>query len=518
MTTPRLPDSFPEQYRKSRPTTQRETPLPSSANGAASHPDPTPQSATVEDASESGDVALAHQLSPAAAQRMLYSLMFPSMLMPLISSMTRVALPMIRDAFGISADMTAWVATAFTLPFMMLMPIIGRLSDSVGKRRLLLAGIATFWLGSIITVIASGLTWIMIGRVIQGMGISGMMPLGMAFISTIFRPEERGRALGTWSSVGPLTGFVSPLLAGFLVEQWGWRSAFVPAVVVAVVTFVVVYKSIPSGLSTIRPNFWRKFDWIGALLLSLSTTFLLFYLSSRPITGVAPLHDWRLGLAMLTALVSFIVWEQRCADPFIRLSIFQNGIFSLSSFCGAMRMFTMAGSGFLLPLYLVDVHGIPATALGVMLMLNPGAMALMVRFGGWAGDRWGSRWPVMIGFAAQAGVMFGYWLLPADASLWAIGALQVAYGLGVGLMLAALHRSAMGTIADEQMGAAAGLYSMIRFLGMAIGTALAGVLLQNYLDTNIMHVEAYQWVYFYFGVGSSLGILFTFFLREPEQA
>ncbi|MEZ4709378.1 MAG: MFS transporter [Caldilineaceae bacterium] len=462
-------------------------------------------------------MALAHQLSPAAAQRMLYSLMFPSMLMPLISSMTRVALPMIRDAFAISADMTAWVATAFTLPFMMLMPIIGRLSDSVGKRRLLLAGIAVFWLGSIITVVATGLTWIMIGRVIQGMGVSGMMPLGMAFISTIFRKEERGRALGTWSSVGPVVGFVSPLFAGFLVDMWDWRAAFVPAVLVGIVAFAVVYKSIPSGLSTIRPNFLRTFDWIGALLLSLSTSLLLFYLSSRPITGVAPLRDWRLGSATLIALVAFLLWEQRHVDPFIRLSVFQNGIFSLSSFCGAMRMFTMAGAGFLLPLYLVDIHGIPATALGLMLMLNPGAMALMVRIGGWAADRWGSRWPVIAGFAAQAGVMFGYWLLPANASLWTIGALQVTYGLGVGLMLAALHRSAMGTIADEQMGAAAGLYSMIRFLGMAIGTALAGVLLQNYLDTSIAPIAAYQWVYFYFGVGSSLGILFTFFLQEPQK-
>ena len=127
-------------------------------------------------------------ISHKEAQRILYALMIPGMLMPVASSMSRGALPVIRDEFAISADMTAWVAAVFTLPFMIVMPVYGRLSDGVGRRRLILAGIGVFSVGTLLTVFAPTLAWLMAGRAIQGIGVSGMMPLGMALLSVIFPP------------------------------------------------------------------------------------------------------------------------------------------------------------------------------------------------------------------------------------------------------------------------------------------------------------------------------------------
>ena len=100
--------------------------------------------------------------------------------------MSRVALPVIRDHFRLQADMTAWVATAFMLPFMILMPVYGGLSDCLGKRRLILAGIFIFSIGTAMATLAPDLSWLMAGRAIQGIGVGGIMPLGMALISTIF--------------------------------------------------------------------------------------------------------------------------------------------------------------------------------------------------------------------------------------------------------------------------------------------------------------------------------------------
>jgi len=131
----------------------------------------------------------------------LYALMIPSTIMPLSSSMSRVALPVLRDSFAMSADVVAWTSSAFTLPYMILMPVYGRLSDGVGRRRLILAGIAIFSAGSAMAFFATNLTWLMIGRAVQGLGIAGIMPLGMAFIATIFREGERANALGTLGSI-----------------------------------------------------------------------------------------------------------------------------------------------------------------------------------------------------------------------------------------------------------------------------------------------------------------------------
>ncbi len=458
-----------------------------------------------------GEVVITHD----AAQRILWGLMFTGMLMPMLSSMSRVALPIVRNDFQIAADMTAWIDSVFALPFMFLMPVYGRLSDAVGRRRLILAGIVIFGLGTALTVMATNLAGLMAGRAIQGIGAAGMMPLSMALISTIFPATERGKALGTWSVVGPIVGFVSPLFAGFLVDHWGWRAAFVPPLLMALVTFLVVGKFVPAGLSNVQPHFWRTFDWIGVLLLAGATTCSLFFLSSRPITGVAPLQDWRLGLTLIVFFVAFFVWERRQTRPFVELSIFSSRIFTMASIAAGLRMVIMAGQEFLIPLYLVDVHNVTAAEIGGVTMMSAGTMALIVRFGGQAADRWGSRWPTVFGIGVQGLIMLVFVFLPATTPLWLFAVMLAIYGLGAGLVLAALHHAALGHMTKTQIGAAAGLYSMIRFAGAMVGTAMGGVILQYYLDQAWPIIDAYQQVFLFFAISGLVGALIGFTLREP---
>lgn len=452
-----------------------------------------------------------------AAYGILFSLMVPGMLMPLLSSMSKVALPIVRNDFQIAADMTAWIDSIFILPFMFLMPVYGRLSDGVGRRRLILAGLVIFSVGTTLTVIAPSLGWLMAGRAIQGIGTAGIMPLSMAMISTIFPPAERGKALGTWSSIGPTTGFVGPLMAGFLVDHFGWRAAFAPPLLAGIIALVVIKRNVPAGLSKIQPHFWRTFDWIGVLLLAAATSLLLFFLSSRPITGVSPLQDWRLGVGMVLFFILFWLWERRREAPFVDLSLFTNRMFNLGSICSSLRMVVMAGQAFLIALYLVDVHQVNAAQLGLMTMISAGAMALIVRFGGQAADRWGSRWPTVLGIGGMGMVMLALALLPTAASLWTIAAFFVFFGLSAGLVLAALHRAAIGQIPDVQMGAATGLYSMVRFAGAMIGTALCGVLLQYYLDQGLTVIGAYQRVFYFLAGAGFLGALLGFTLHEGDM-
>ena len=448
------------------------------------------------------------------AWMILYVLMIPSTIMPLSSSMSRVALPVLRDTFSMSADVVAWTSSAFTLPYMILMPVYGRLSDGVGRRRLILAGIAIFSAGSAMTLFATNLTWLMIGRAVQGFGIAGMMPLGMAFIATIFGEGERGKALGTWGSIGPLMAAIGPFFAGFLVDAWGWRAAFAPALLLGVAGLYAVRQWVPAGLSDVRPHFLRSFDWIGVLLLSGTLTLGLFYLSSRPITGVEPLRDWRLLAALALLLLSFLVWERRRANPFVSLKLFSYRNFRFASLCAALRMFVMGGATFLVPLYLVDIHNFSPGILGLMLTINPGAMALMVRFGGQAADRWGSRWPVLAGLSGQALAVFFFSQLQASAHIGVVIFLLALQGLSVGTMLAALHQAAMSETEEDEMGTAAGVYSMIRFVGVAVGTALAGVLLHTGLERGLPVIEAYQQVFLYVALAGLVGITASLGLRS----
>lgn len=452
--------------------------------------------------------------NPQATRRMLIGLIFPAMLMPLMSTMSRVALPVIRADFGLTADVVAWVDASFTLPFMVLMPVYGRLSDGLGPRRLMMAGIALFAAGTASILAATGVPGLIAGRVVQGIGLAGMMPMGMALVASTFPPQARGRALGTWSTVGPTTGFIGPLIAGFVVAAWGWPGAYLPPLILSVVAFAAVYTTVTARATPAAPGFLRSFDWLGVGLLAAGLSSLVFFLSSRALTGVAPLQDGRLAVAAAVLLAAFVLWEKRRPQPFVRLGLLANGAFLKGSFCASMRMVAMGGIGILVPLYLTDIHHIRPAQLGGLLMIGAGSMALVVRLAGGLADRWSSRWFVLAGLALKTATMLAFWRFDTATPLIWVAVALASHGLGAGLMLATLHRAVMGGIKEAQMGAAAGLYNMLRFLGAVTGTALGGVFLQSYLDAGAAPVTAYQQTFLLLAVFPLAGAAVALTLRD----
>lgn len=448
----------------------------------------------------------------------MFSLMFPSMLMPMISTMSRVALPIIRDEFGLEADVTAWVSAAFTLPFMLLMPVYGRLSDGVDPRRLILMGTVIFAVGTVLMMSADQVGSVMFGNAILGLGVAGMMPLGMSLVSSLFAEKERGRALGTWATVGPSTGFVGPFIAGVFAAAWGWRSVYATPLFVGIIAFLVIWVRVPRRPRTPGSTrvYLRAFDWVGFILLSIALSTFVFFLSSRAITGVEPMRDWRLLGISLVSFVAFNAWERDRENPFISTAIFRNVRFMTSSLCASTRMMAMGGLSFLIPLYLVDIHHLEPAELGAMLVLNSGAMALVTRFGGDLADRWGTRIPASLGLAMQASVMVIFWIHSDETSLLVVGLTLAYHGLAAGLMLASLHRYVMGTVDEAYRGATAGVYSMLRFVGAVIGTSVSGVVLKTHLDAGLGVVVAYQETFLMLAGFSIVGVLAAQTLKEKH--
>ena len=271
---------------------------------------------------------------------------------------------------------------------------------------------------------------------------------------------------------------------------------------VGLVALVVVQYNIPvADNPRTTPDFLRRFDWPGVILLSGALAALLFFTSSRPITGVEGLHDWRLLTVCGLLLVMFIRWERRRVNPYMNLRVFSNLTFTAASVCAGLRMFIMSSSSFLLPLYLTDIHGLNASAIGIALALQAGMLFVTSQAGGQVADRWGSRPPIMVSMGGLILVLILFALADAASPIWWLYALSGAHGLIIGLSLAPLHRSSMQEVADHEAGAAAGLYSMIRFAGQILGVAVAGVLLQQQLSLVTTPVAAYQFVlWLYVGV------------------
>ena len=151
-------------------------------------------------------------------------------------------------------------------------------------------------------------------------------------------------------------------------------------------------------------------------------------------------------------------------------------------------------------------------------MISPGVMALVVRLGGGISARSGHRWVAIVGLGVQGSVMLIFSLLSAGTASWVVFLTLAYFGVGTGLMLAPLHDAALRDVASRQAGMAAGLYSMVFFLGSVVGTALAGVLLQAFMEQTMPTIVAYQRAFLAFVVFSVAGIIVAMGLQQRASS
>lgn len=423
---------------------------------------------------------------------LLLGLTIPVAMMTINMSMFSVALPAMRNAFAIAPDIAAWISTAYSLSFVVFMPLYGKLGDGLGKAKLFLWGIALFILGSLLCFFAVDLSLLLIGRVLQGIGTAGINPLCMAIISDRFPAEQQGRAMGTWSAVGPAASMLGPLLGGFAVDHLGWNYIFLVSIVAAIIAFYFVNRYIPPRQTARPTGFLREFDWLGVFLLGGFLVFFTFYLSSRTLTGVEPLRDWRLLGVTILCGVLFWRWEKRAETPLVDLNLYAIKNFGTASLAASLRMIVMGSMGFVQVLYLADVYGMDATSLGIFAMVYSGAVLALTRLGGQLADGRFARRVLLVSFGLQLAVLTAQAILTLPA--WAAMGLMLGQGMGAGLALASLHRIAMRDVPSAASGSAAGMYSTVRFSGGTFGAAIAGVALQQ-AELVMPMTEAYQLVF-----------------------
>ena len=459
-------------------------------------------------------------------RRFLVGLIAPFIFTVLNLSMFRVAIPAIRTAFNLPADSTAWLVTAYSLAYMIFMPLYGWLGDRISKRWIFIAGIGIYTGGTLCILFSSSMALILVGRVIQAIGVSGISPLCIAAIADRFPQAERGSALAKWNSTGAFAAVIGPFIAGFLVDNYYWRAIYWPVLFVGAVAVLIVLRLIPSALpvqllresdhTTAQPPrklrhisryILRNFDWVGALLFGLFLAFFVFYLSSRPITGRNPLTDWRLGIGAIMSLALLVVWEKRNANPIIPIDLFKFGDFIPATVCSTMRMFILGGVNLLIPLYMAEIHGLSASWIGSALAAGYVFHFISMRIGGTLADRWGSKRLIIPGLCIQGAVCILLGLLGASVSHFMLIPIFMLNGIGSGSYLAPLHRAAMAQVPKERTGAGAGFYSSIRFGGVLLGPTIAGVLLENGLMRYADPLQAYQRAFLLILIAVAVGIV-----------
>ena len=362
-----------------------------------------------------------------------------------------IALPAIESDLGGGLAGQQWLTDAYLLALGSLLLIGGSLGDIFGQRRVFFIGVAGFGLTSMLCALPSSIALLCAFRATQGVFAALLLPSTLAVIVHVFPPEERGRAIGSWTALSSVAGVIGPLVGGALIVAWSWRLIFLINVPLVLITLVLIARGVPRSAGV--PSGGRV-DLLGALLAAVALAGPVFALTEQPASGWDAIVIGSLLVGALAA-VAFILHEARTPAPMLPLSLFRERNFSVGNAATLTTYLGLGGVIFLVPLFLQEVARYSPIQAGLALL--PVTVLMIVfsqRFGALA-DRIGPRLPMGIGpILAAAGMLL---LLRVDqhaAYLSQVLPGLVVFGLGLSMLVAPLTATVLGAVAQDHAGVA----------------------------------------------------------------
>jgi len=403
----------------------------------------------------------------------LVSVLLSSFLTPFMGSAVNIALPSIGAEFGMDAVALNWVATSFLLASSMFLLPMGKLADLYGRKQVFLIGIVLFTLASLVCGLAGSTDLLLGGRVLQGIGGSMIFSTGIAILTTVYAPQERGRVLGLSVSAVYLGLTLGPFIGGALTEHLGWRSIFLALAPPSVAAGICAVFCIKDDRLAREAG---AFDLAGAAIYALALPSLIFGLSRLPKAG------WLLVALGLSGLVIFTIRELMARRPLIDLKLFtQNRVFALSNLAALIHYCATFSQSFLLSLYLQYIKGLSPLLSGLVLIAAPAVMTVMSPLAGRLSDRVEARLPASAGMLLTA---LGLWLLSSLSAATPLAYLVITLlisGLGFALFSSPNTNAVMGAVQPRDYGVASGILATMRLTGQTLSMAIAMLFFALYL-------------------------------------
>jgi len=417
--------------------------------------------------------------SPASRRLILYLIVITSFINPFLGAAINIALPSISEEFHMGTVGMSWIAMAFLLSSAVFLVPLGKVADIRGRKLVFLLGNLIIGLSSTGCAFAGSGAQLIALRAVQGIGSAMVFGTGVAIITSVYPPEERGKAIGITVTSVYVGLSLAPFLGGILTQYLGWRSIFYATIPFEFGVVWITWRYIREEWADARGE---KFDLPGSIIYVLSMSAFMFGLSRLPETKAI-----LLALGGLLGLVFFTFKELRTRFPVFNIELFTtNRLFAFSNLAALINYATTFAITFLLSLYLQYVLQLSPGDAGMILITQPLCMALVASFSGSLSDRYDPR---ILSSAGMGVIVLGLVLLVFVSSETPLGFLiptLAIVGFGFGLFSSPNTNAIMGSVQKKHLGIASATVGTMRLTGQMISMGIATLILQLFIGNEPM--------------------------------
>ncbi|WP_290882162.1 MFS transporter [Fischerella sp.] len=405
----------------------------------------------------------------------LFSTILASSMAFIDASALNVALPALQNDLHASGVQLLWIINAYLLMLAALILVGGSLGDKLGRKKVFASGISLFLLASLACGFAPTTEFLIGARVVQGIGGAMMIPGSLAIITAYFDAEQRGGAIGTWSSVTTMVTIAGPMLGGLLADAGFWRGVFLINLPLGIATLVVLYFKVPESRNEAAS---REIDYPGAILATVGLACLTYGFISLHDLGFHDPHIYGTLSCGIIALFAYAIVQARSSHPMMPLHLFKSCTFIGTNLLTLFLYGALNVGTFFLCLNLVQAQGYSQSIAGMADM--PFAL-LLSGLSPWAGrfaDRYGPR-PMLIVGPSLAGLGFMLMacvgLTHGSCDYWkTFFPGIVVFGLGMAVTVAPLTSAVMGSVATHYAGTASGINNAVARTAGVLAIAIVG--------------------------------------------
>ncbi|WP_042576233.1 MFS transporter [Rhodococcus sp. MEB064] len=448
-------------------------------------------------------------LASARGRWIVLATVLGSTLSLLDGTVVTIALPDIGTDLGADVSGLQWTVTGYTLTLAAFVLLGGSLGDRFGRRRIFVLGTVWFAAASVACGLAPNVEFLVLARVVQGVGAALVTPGSLAILSASIDSKDRGAAIGLWSGLGGIGSAVGPLLGGWLVEFVGWRSIFWINVPLAVAVVAVTLRHVPE---TRDPDASGRLDLPGAVVIAGGLAAL---------TYGAIYGRWLPVVLGLVAVAVFVIIERRTQHPLVPPSLFSSSVFVAANVVTFAAYAALGGVFFLLLLQLQVALGYTALAAGVATLPITAALLLLSARAGALAGRIGPRLPMTIGpTVAAVGLVLMIRIVPGSSYVGSVLPAVIVFGVGLSLLVAPLTSAVIGAAPASHAGTASAVNNAVartsQLLAVAAIPGIVGI--SGELDPNQFSSGFRSAMLLCAGMLALAGVIAAVTIRSPRRS